>query len=251
MWQKLQNPPVVVALAQLKFKLPSFKIEDVVNKCDAPLRHTLTSRRNNIQVGLDFGRSAIPLGESKISGVSNAEIGSYVYYVKTQKIKLEISKDTITYVDETPYESWEAFKKQALYYFDILLPVLENAEIYRTSIRFVNRFTFDEFNNPEDYINTLITSKNGETPYPLNQYGFRLLMDVPQTDIYTIVNHNVENLPQGQYIYTLDIDVLDKQKLVYDIESLSDSLEHLREIKNSIFFASITEKTIALCNSPQ
>ena len=74
------------------------------------------------------------------------------------------------------------------------------------------------------------------------------MMDVPQTDIYTIVNHNVENASQGKYLYTLDIDVLDKQKLVFDIDTISDSLENLRNIRNKIFFDTITDKTIELCN---
>ncbi|MBR1515918.1 MAG: TIGR04255 family protein [Paludibacteraceae bacterium] len=248
MWQTLQNSPVVVALAQLKFNVPNFKMEDVVKQCDVQLKHTLPIRRNNIQVGLNFGRTAIPLGESKVSGVSNAEIGSYIYYTKSQKIKLEISKDTITFIDENPYLSWENFKSQAIDYLKILSPVFANAEVSRISIRFVNRFTLDDFTNPEEYINTLITSKEGETTYPLSQYGFRLMMDVPQTDIYTIVNHNVENASQGKYLYTLDIDVLDRQKLVFDIDTISDSLENLRNIRNKIFFDTITNKTIELCN---
>ena len=251
MWQTLHNSPVVVALAQLKFNVPNFKIEDVVSQCDTQLKHTLQIRRNNIQVGLNFGRTAIPLGESKVSGVSNAEIGSYIYYTKSQKTKLEISKDTITFIDENPYLNWENFKTQTLNYLKILSSVFANAEVTRVSIRFVNRFTLDDFTNPEDYINTFITSKEGETTYPLNQYGFRLMMDVPQTDIYTIVNHNIENASQGKYIYTLDIDVLDKQKLVFDIDTISDSLENLRDIRNRIFFDTITAKTIELCNCPQ
>lgn len=248
MWQTLHNSPIVVALAQLKYNVPNFKMEDVVKQCDVQLKHTLPIRRNNIQVGLNFGRTAIPLGESKVSGVSNAEIGSYIYYTKSQKIKFEISKDTITFIDENPYIDWESFKKQAIDYFKILSPLFANAEVARISIRFVNRFTLDDFNNPEEYINTLITSKEGKTTYPLNQYGFRLMMDVPQTDIYTIVNHNVENASQGKYLYTLDIDVLDKQKLVFDIDTISDSLENLRNIRNKIFFDTITDKTIELCN---
>ena len=47
---------------------------------------------------------------------------------------------------------------------------------------------------------------------------------------------------------TLDIDVLDKQKLVFDIDTISDSLENLRSIRNKIFFDTIPDKTIELCN---
>lgn len=50
------------------------------------------------------------------------------------------------------------------------------------------------------------------------------------------------------YIYTFDIDVLDKQRLIFDLDTISDNLEKLREVKNEIFFKNITQKTIDLCN---
>lgn len=53
---------------------------------------------------------------------------------------------------------------------------------------------------------------------------------------------------QNKYIYTLDIDVLDKQKLIYNIATIGESLENLRQIKNKVFFDAITDKTIQLCN---
>ena len=130
---------------------------------------------------------------------------------------------------------------------EIIIP-LENAEIQRTSIRFVNRFIFNEFDDPKSYFNALITSADGNSSYPLRQYGFRMLMDIPDTDIYSIVNHNVENV-QDKFFYTFDIDVLDRQTLVFDIDTIRNSFEHLRSIKNTIFFDTLTEKTLQLCNS--
>lgn len=247
MYPTLDNPPVVVALAQLKFRTPKFKVESVLTY-DKLLKHHFPIRQNNIQVGLNFDRTIIPLGESRVSGVSNAEVGSYIYISQNQKTKLEISSDTITFIDENPYLGWEHFKETTLRMFDILSPLFSSAEILRVSIRFVNRFTFDEFDDPKTYFNTLITSSDGNASYPLRQYGFRLVMDVPNTDVYIITNHNVEDALQNKYIYTLDIDVLDKQKLIYNIATIGESLENLRQIKNKVFFDAITDKTIQLCN---
>ena len=75
-------------------------------------------------------------------------------------------------------------------------------------------------------------------------------MDVPNTDVYTIVNHNVESIT-SKYVYTLDIDVLNRQKLIFDVNSIGESLENLRLIKNKVFFDTITEETIKVCNSQQ
>ena len=49
-------------------------------------------------------------------------------------------------------------------------------------------------------------------------------------------------------MYLLDIDVLDRQTLLFEKESILFNLKQLREIKNRIFFDSITEKTQESCN---
>lgn len=247
-WENLNNPPVVVALLQLKYNSISIKLNDFL-KYDNLLKNIFPIRRDNIQVGIDLGGSSIQLGISNISGASDAKIGSYVYFSVDQKVKLEISEGTLTYINERPYQGWNNFKESTIKTLLILSDILNNIEITRTSIRFINRFTFDNFDNPQDYFKTLISSsENNQLPFPLRQYGFRLLMDIPDTDIYSIVNQNVENVRTNTYIYTFDIDVLDKQHLLFDKETLAVNMENLRDIKNEIFFSNVTQKTIDLCN---
>lgn len=247
-WLKLNNPPVVVALFQLKYNPAGIKLNDFL-KYDVQLKHSFPIRKNNIQVGIDFGGTSIPLGVSKISGTSDAKIGSYIYSSVDQKIKFEISEDSITYIDERPYKDWVNFKESTINCLSILTELLSCIEVVRTSIRFINRFTFDNFDNPQDYFKTLISStEDTQLPFPLRQYGFRLFMDVPGTDIYSIVNQNIENVLSNTFIYTFDIDVLDRQHLIFDKETLVEHMENLRGVKNDIFFGNITQKTIDLCN---
>ena len=247
-WPNLNNPPVVVALFQLKFNSTGIKLNDFL-KYDTILKHNFPIRKDNIQIGIDLGGTSIPLGVSKITGTSDAKIGSYLYCTVDQKIKLEISEGTITYIDERPYQGWDKFKESTLKSISSLTDILSNTEVNRTSIRFINRFSFANFDNPQDYFKTLISSsKDNQLPYPLRQYGFRLLMDVPDTDIYSNVNQNVENDRANSFIYTFDIDVLDKQHLIFDQETLAENMENLRDVKNEIFFGNITQRTLDLCN---
>lgn len=247
-WENLNNPPVVVALFQLRYNALGLKLNDFL-KYDVQLKHNFPIRKDNIQVGIDLGGSSIPLGVSKITGTSDAKIGSYLYCSVDQKIKLEISEGTITYIDERPYQGWDNFKESTLRSLMLVAGILNKIEVIRTSIRFINRFTFDNFDNPQEYFKTLISSsKDNQLPYPLRQYGFRLLMDIPNTDTYSIVNQNVENIRSNSYIYTFDIDVLDRQHLLFDKETLAENMETLRGIKNEIFFGNVTQKTLDLCN---
>lgn len=247
-WPKLQNPPVAIALLQLKFD-PAVMPLDSFTKYDAAIKRVLPNRRDNIQVGLDFKGVQIPIGKSTITSHSDARVGAIVYFTNDQKVKLEFSDGTITFTDERKYIDWENFQNSALSIFSLLSDSLNNIEILRTSIRFINRFNLKDFTNPEEYFNTLISHKQDQAlPFPLRQYSFRLTMDVPETDIYSIVNQSVENIRPDAYVYTLDIDVLDRQRMIFAKDSLVEVLSGLRSIKNEIFFKTLTQKTLDLCN---
>jgi uncharacterized protein (TIGR04255 family) len=247
-WPTLNKPPVVVALFQIRFRSSEIKLNDFL-KYDHSFRNILPNRNNNINVGINLEGSSIPLGISKISATSDATIDSYIYFSNDQKVKLEISNEAVTFIDERPYKDWEFFKNSVLDALLIMSDLLKKVEIYRTSIRFINRFILDNFDTPQDYFNTLISTNNDkELPYPILQYGFRLIMDIPNSDVHSIVNQQVENIRTNLFAYTFDIDVLDKQNLFFDKETISIILENLRSIKNNIFFSNVTQKTIDLCN---
>ena len=247
-WETLKNPPVVAALFQMKYvanKLELTKFQSY----DAQLKHHLPIRNDNGHVGINFGAS-IPFGTSKTTVTTDAQIQSYTYFSADQKSRLEISTDTITFIDEHKYSGWAQFIEMTKYCLSIISEVLSgNCEVNRTSIRFINRFTFNNFDNPQDYFHTLISSaENNQLPYPLHQYGFRLFMDIPDTDIYSIVNQNIEIIPTNKYSYTFDIDVLDRQHLIFNVNTIVENMETLRDIKNEIFFNNLTQKTKDLCN---
>ena len=174
-------------------------------------------------------------------------MSSYIYVTTEQKEKLEISEGTVTYIDEVKYTGWDDFKQKVVDVLSILSEILDNVEVFRTSIRFINRFDLPDFSIPQEYVTTIITNSTGETTFPIRQYGFRLQYDIPETNIYAIVNQNVEKNLDDKYSYVLDIDVLDRQSILFQLDTISANLEKIREVKNVLFFESITKKTIELC----
>ena len=247
-WPNLAKPPVVTAIFQIKFDREAVRVEDFL-KCDGALKRLFPRRNENIESSLSFSPSTkIPLGKAHVSGVTDTRRVGYVYFTTDQKEKLTLSETDITYTTENSYEGWGMFKDFVLNMLSIIQPVMENVTIRRTSIRFINQFNFVVFDDPTLYFNTLITSsKNeGNLLYPLMKYGFKLTYDIEE-NVYSIVNQNVEHLPD-KFAYIFDIDVLNRNNLIFEINSISDILEQLRNIKNEIFFENVTEKTLELCN---
>lgn len=245
-WPSLAKPPVVTAIFQLKFDNDSLKVEDYL-KYDSVLKRDFPQRSENIESSLSLGPATkIPLGKAQVSGVTNTRRTGYVYFTTDQKEKLSLSESDITYTTEKPYEGWELFKEKVLKILRTLAPIMENVTVRRTSIRFINQFKFDEFDDPTVYFNSQVFSTEGAMPYPLMKYGFRLTYDIEE-GVYAIVNQNAVHLPE-KFIYIFDIDVLNRNNLLFDISSLDVIVEGLRNIKNKIFFENVTEKTIETCN---
>lgn len=249
-WPNLNNPPVVVAICQIKFDEGSISLDDFL-RSDSTVRRYLPNRNDNISANINIKgprNTPFPLGKAPIDGYSEAKVTGYVYFSKDQKEKLDISSTGITYTSEAAYTGWENFKATVLKYLDIFSSALAKTAITRTSIRFINQFQIKDFNDPAEYFNTVITTtdENGGLPYPLLRYGFRMTVDVKE-GVYSIINQNVDRKTDN-YVYIFDIDVLDRNNLLYTQETIGNVLEELRDIKNNIFFKNITEKTIALCN---
>jgi uncharacterized protein (TIGR04255 family) len=245
-WPSLAKPPVVTAIFQLKFDNGSVKVEDYL-KHDSVLKRDFPQRSENIESSLSLGPATkIPLGKAQVSGVTNTRRTGYVYFTTDQKEKLSLSESDITYTTEKPYEGWVVFKEKVLKMLKTLTPIMENVTVRRTSIRFINQFKFDEFDDPTVYFNSQIFSTEGAMPYPLMKYGFRLTYDIEE-GIYAIVNQNAEHLPE-KFVYIFDIDVLNRNNLLFEINTIDETIEGLRSIKNKIFFENVTEKTLETCN---
>lgn len=102
-----------MAIMQLKFDQDAISLDDFA-KYDTALKRLYPNRRDNIQVGLDFGDVNIPLGKSTITSQSDAKLRARVYFSNDQKIKFELSEGTVSFTDERKYTSWDNFQEQAI-----------------------------------------------------------------------------------------------------------------------------------------
>lgn len=243
----LANPPIAVAICQIKFSVGSIPLDGFMN-FDAQIKRRYPIRVDNINAEIGVP-SEIKLGENPFTGTSRARINAHDYRTKEQDLKFHISEDSIILSDEQPYTSWANFKEKISFILNTYSEILEGKNIERVSIRFINRFVFDTFNDPSEYFNILISTSDGhDFDYDVIKYGFRLTMSIPETNIISIVNHNLETSPSQKYIYTLDIDVLDHAQLVFNKDTIEAQLDKLNSILTGIFFNNVTDKTTELCS---
>ncbi len=245
-WPVLANSPIEVALFQIKYDIGQHSLDDFL-ALDSELHKTFPIRKDDFSANFNFGNSRIPLGESKVSGTSNAKLTQYTYISADQKSKLAITVDTITYIEEHKYQNWDEYIETINKYLKLLSAVLGNNMVNRTSIRFINRFRIDGTENIVDYFNTTISTKSDDTiPYSVQRFAHRIQASINE-NCYCVINQSLDK-PTDKYEYVFDIDVLDRSQIVFDLNSINNILNGLRVHKNTIFFRNLTDKALELCN---
>lgn len=245
-WPKLENPPVVAAMFQINFDSSNLTLEDF-SKYDNSIKELgFPKRADGIEASLNVDQSRIPLGKSKISATSDAKLIHYSYSSEDNKKRLTFSDSNITYIDESEYEGWTKFTDSVINILFKIDSILEHRTIKRTSIRFLNQFNFDQFDDPTEYFKMVISSTEESLPYPLAKYAFKTTFKVSDVS-HAVVNHFLDRV-DDRYIYILDLDILNSRNYEYDSLIVRELLEQLREIKNTIFFDNVTDKLIELCN---
>ncbi|MDD7454968.1 MAG: TIGR04255 family protein [Bacteroidales bacterium] len=245
-WPILKHPPVDVALFQLKFNMGESTLSDLISN-DSEIRKILPFRHESVSSEVNFPNTKITIGVSQITGTSKTKVAGYLYTSNDQKSRVEVKEGVLTYIEEHPYEGWDSFRDKVNSFLRLFSKALNGHTITRTSIRFINRFALEEFNNPLDYFKTTIsTSEKNAVPYPVSQFAFNMMLLVDD-NTYSIVKQEFNKI-SDKNSYVFDIDVLNQSNLIFDIDSISGVLATLREIKNNIFFGNITDKLIGICN---
>lgn len=234
-----------MGIFQLKFKaIEGVDVNKIISK-DKSIKEIFSKRIDNYQSSLGVNGTPAP-GISFLKVQADTKINSYTYKTEDGKKRLIVERESITYVDESEYRGWSSFKCDLVECIKLLIGQIEPCEVERLSVRFVNKFTFDSFDDPLEYFTKTISTSTDKMKYPLKKYAFRMFLDV-KDHTWAVINHSLEPL-ENTIDYMFDIDVLSSTKIIMKMDAIADELEALHKIRNEIFFDALTEKTIELCN---
>ena len=246
-WKKLNKAPVIVAIFQIKLEqIEKFSFNEFINN-DKQIRKKFPKRHDNYHSSIGVQGTPHP-GVSFVKAKADTQINSYSYTTDDQIHQLVIEQGSIRCIFEGSYESWHNFKNECLEDLSFLQEQLIKCSIIRTSIRFINKFKFDTFDNPLDYFTTAISiDSDTKLNNPVIGFSYRFIQEVSGSSINTIVNHSLEKA-EDKYDYYFDIDILDHEVFGFNFDFIDQKLEQMREIKNTIFFETLKEKTLEQCS---
>lgn len=240
------NAPILEALIDLRVtQEQSVSVEDL-----AKVRELVVDRYPNqateyIYEGQMYIEEAGDPMKTEATHQSNgfrftSQDGRQVFYARLDGFALSV---------RAPYDSWKPFRDEARRLWNLYRSVTRVGGVTRAAVRYVN-----QLNIPGEHVKLgeyLRTSPEVSSDYTHGQLaGFFMQLQLWQEDLdcWLVVNESpAQSLDARTVSILLDLDLFqerfDQPWSVEDDAAIWEFLEQLRDRKNEIFEASITEKT--------
>ncbi|MCA9421861.1 MAG: TIGR04255 family protein [Nitrospira sp.] len=246
------RPPVSEALIDIKVKtLPDEKIPklEALHNQFLP-KFPVKKRRFQAAGKINIEQAGISTTE-----ISNKPVG-FIFETPDKSLIVQVKTDglTLNQIKPDPRKSWpgwESLRNEAKLAWERYLEVIGTPRITRLAIRYINQIVIESDNiDLEEYF-TAPPKIPSELPQVQDMENFFSRVVFGNSDpkaTVIIIQAQSPNPYEGKMTITLDIDIFREYPEPKGDESLWQTLDQFRILKNNIFEASLTQKTKALFN---
>jgi uncharacterized protein (TIGR04255 family) len=185
--------------------------------------------------GIDRGR---PVGPTQVQ----AAVG-WVYQTAGAVVQFRV--DGFTFSKLEPYTNWESVFGEADRLWRIYVKIARPLEISRVAVRYINRLRLP---GPAELRQYLEAPPVLPPPIPqaVREFLTRVVVDDGDHASAILIQALEASLDPATVPLLLDIDAFREVSLAPEDPSVAGIFEQLRRLKNDIFFASVTERTVEM-----
>lgn len=234
----LKSAPITEALIDIRIRPKErFDVDRLMSLHDAIAEQYPDKKtRHKWEGRVEFkeGETPVPIGAQMVDG--------YIFTSADGKQILQAQIDGFTFNRLKPYDKWETFRDEAFKLWQMYQKLVE-ADLIRVALRYINKFDIPlpirDFN---EYLSAAPIVPEG-LPQGISSFLTRVVIHEPELDGVAIITQAFEQIVDPNFLpIILDIDVFKQESKGITEEEAWKILEKLRNVKNKIFFASITEK---------
>lgn len=235
------NAPIKEALIDIRVSLPKTVGGETLESLHNHIRDLYPNKKERRiwEGSLQLSPDQPILSASKDRGVNG-----FLFISENKNRIVQFKKDGFTYHCLRPYTTWDEMRSEASRLWNYFWGETKPTLITRLSVRYINvieiplmKFDLDEFFNAPPSIPS-------ELPQVMENFLTRYTLNFSEENAKSIVTLSTPGniFPDKSQIY-FDIDVFRDIEIHPPFDGLWEKFEELRNIKNTIFFKSITEKT--------
>jgi uncharacterized protein (TIGR04255 family) len=241
----LPRAPISEALIDFRFDPPFADTEKL-----APLQDSLKDEFPEVKMILQVqGQLAVsndPDSSAPPSKIEHKLIGHALWSADQHRV-VQVRTDGFSFSHLKPYQDWAALRSGARSAWDRFLKVVSPDRIVRCAVRYINRIELPlPFERFEEFFSTF-PQIGPELPQDMSGMYSRVVL--PQLPAWIVVTQAIDEAGVTPSVVPviLDIDVF-VQNMTFSAkgEEVWAQLDELRDLKNRIFFGSVTAKALEL-----
>lgn len=243
-WPHLPNAPIREAVLDIQVTLPAAIGLKQLERMHLRISDRYPKRRTRTRLG---GSLDLKSGEFR---PAPAKLDGYLFLSEDERQIVQARLEGFTVNRLKPYATWESLRSEAQSLWGLFVDIAHPEAITRISLRYINRLEIPlPMPDLREYLRTSPDIAR-EIPHAVSELFMRLVIPQP-TGAVAIVTETLEPIERrssGDILpFILDIDVLRQEALVpSNVDALWERFGQLRDVKNEIFFNSITPKAEAL-----
>ena len=240
---RFPNAPITEALLDIRVKLPALTDLAKLATFHDVIKQKYPSRQERLA-----WRGHVEIKASPITQVSQSAAGGpdgYLFTSVDGRQVVQARLDGFTFSRLKPYDKWEALRDEARELWQHYVRIASPETVTRVALRYINRIEIPlPMRDFKDYI--LTTPEIApDLPQGLDSFFMRLVIPEPKTQAVAIVTETFETVDESSKRLPLifDIDVFRMAAFNVHDNAMWETFEHLHDLKNDIFFKSITPNT--------
>jgi uncharacterized protein (TIGR04255 family) len=240
---RFPNAPITEALLDIRVTLPA---QTDLAKL-ATFHDAITQQYPSKQERLAW-RGQLEIKASPVPEVSQSATGEpdgYLFTSVDGRQVVQARLDGFTFSRLKPYDKWTTLRDEAQELWQHYVRIASPETVTRVALRYINRIEIPlPMRDFKDYI--LTTPEIApDLPQGLGSFFMRLVIPDPKTQAVAIVTETMEPIDESRNRLPLifDIDVFRTAAFNIQDNVMWEAFEYLHDLKNDIFFKSITPKT--------
>jgi uncharacterized protein (TIGR04255 family) len=236
-----KNAPITEALLDIRVELPPEVSLEHMSAIYDRVKESYPNKRERISwhTGVQFKPDVVPEFQPAQGGPDGYLLSS----LDGRQI-VQARLDGYTFNKLKPYDRWETFREEAKRIWQAYTNVGHPKKVIRLALRYINRIEIPlPMRDFKDYILTVPEIAPG-VPQGLERFFMRLVIPSDEAQAVAVVTESMEPGTSNRTVPVIfDIDVIRQAAFTIDDPEIWNTFERLHDLKNEIFFRSITDKT--------
>jgi len=232
-WPRFPKAPIAEAILDVSVVLPPSSDLQRIRSLQEALggQYPKVTERMPFHGGFEITSAGVTVS------TSSGRPDGYLFTSSDDLQTIQARLDGFGFSRMKPYEHWSAFRAEAKRQWEKYRDLLQPKSITRIGLRYLNRL---ELPLPVNDLRKYVRNTPELAPdLPQVLTGFFMAVQLPVDASFAVITETIEPATPAILPFILDIAV--HREGQFDSDSMWDVFDELRELKNRIFFHSVTD----------